>query len=280
VSDRPTHGWCASCKEDSAVDHAGLCLWCGGETEQRTTRGGWKRPDIAGSRYTEAQLQALHIFHVRDGLSLNELGKRTYQAVGYGSHTSAAQAISREWKRLGLKARDRIEQVRKTCTTHGLSPKHGPRPGYGTYKRRVLQGREDQPLCKGVRLQHPRKGEPCERLAMYGSEYCISHDPERRAEVVSIVERARSNMPEREMVAMAPFSAWLQRQHAELGSWKAVADRVGRSVTLVHAYGRGINTATKEPKHEIGRETVEELLAADGTTTFEELYAPALEAAA
>jgi hypothetical protein len=271
MATRPTHGWCSGCKEESAIDNAGTCLWCGGPTEQRRKRGGWKRPDLAGSRYTEDQLRALHLVHIRGEQSINSLAKQTFERVGYKSHHTAAVAISRQWKRLGLKARDRIEATVKASTKHGLAPKHGPRPGYNTYKRRVLRGQEDQPPCGGVRTQPPRKGEPCDARAMHGSEFCFAHDPERREEVEQILVDARLKQYRDEMVPMAPFVAWLRRRRAELGSWSAVADGMGRNISLIHNYGRGL-TSNRQPKEEIGRTTVEELLEADGTATFEDLY--------
>jgi hypothetical protein len=274
-TDRPTHGWCPTCKEDSAIDAAGNCLWCGGPTQQRQqrNRGGWKRPDLAGSRYTEPQLRALHLAHMR-GESLNSLAKQTHQVVGYKTYGSAAAAISRDWKRMGLCARDRVEASVKASTKHGLAPKHGSRPGYGTYKRRVLRGEADRPRCKGIRTQPPRKGEPCESPAMQGSEYCFGHDPERRAEVEQILVDARLRQSDRDMIPMAPFAAWLRRRQRELGTWRAVAESVGRDVTLVNCYGRG-RTTNRQPKGEISRSTVEALLAADGTATFGELYGAA-----
>ena len=279
-SRRPTHGYCPSCREDSAIGFDETCLWCGGPTEQRDVkkRGGWRRPDIAGSRYTEPQLRALHLMHTK-GASINNLAKQSYEKVGYRTHASAAVAISREWKRMGLPVRDRIEQVRKTCTTHGLAPKHGPRPGYGPYKRKVLRGQEDQPACAGVRTQHPRKGEPCDRPAMYGSEYCFVHDPALHDEVVEIAAKMRERQPEVEMVPLAPFATWLRARHAELGGWEAVADRMGRSTSLIHCYAREINTATKQPKTEIGRDLVADLLDTYGGATFTDLYEPAEVAA-
>lgn len=272
MSDRPTHGYCPECREDSAIGFDGSCLWCGGPTQQRSRvkRGGWQRPDLRGAKYTEDQLRVLHLAHER-GESINALAKQTYERVGYKSHGSAASAICREWKRMGLRARDRIEATVRASTKHGLSPKHGPRPGYAAYKRRVLRGEADQPDCIGVRSQPPRKGEPCGRPSMVGSDFCFNHDPDNRDEIEAILVDARLKMPTREMVPMAPFTAWLQQRREDLGSWDAVGESVERSTAAVHRYGNGLGT-DGQPKSEIGRETVEALLEVDGTATFPDLY--------
>jgi hypothetical protein len=277
LADRPTHGWCPSCKEESAIDNAGNCLWCGKATEQRPKRGGWKRPDLQGSRYTEAQLRALHLAHQR-GASINSLAKRTFDKVGYKTPGSAATAIGREWKNMGLKARDRIEQTVLSSTKHGRGGRNRDEGAYRRWFKRT--NGLYRPTCKGVRAQHPRKGEPCQRPAMEGSEFCSSHDPERRKTIKAHLSKMRASAPAREMVPMAPFAAWLQQRREELGSWSAVAEHVERTISLVHCYGRGLDSATKQPKDLIGRSTVEELLEADGTTTFDDLYAAEREAVA
>lgn len=264
-----THRWCGNCREDSAINHSGACLWCGGPTEQRRKRGGWKRPDLRGSRYTKDQLRVLRLAYER-GESINSLAKQTFEVVGYTSHASASRAISREWKRMGLEIRDQATATVQAHIKHGLARKHEPNIGYSAYKRRELRGEPDRPRCKGVRARYPRQGEQCRRPAMRGSEFCSSHDPNRRAEVKEFLARQK---PTREMVPMAPFTAWLRRRHAELGSWEAVGGRINRSLSLAHRYGRGVYGGdSQRPKTEIGRETVVEMLEADGTTAFHELY--------
>jgi hypothetical protein len=122
----------------------GDCPWCGSLTKKRATRkrrGGWKRPDLAGSRYTEAQLRAMHIFHMRDGISINELGRRTFEIAGYKSNHSAAVAISRQWKRLGLSVRDRIEQTVISSTKHGRKRRKQTRAEQNAYRRWLAQQR-------------------------------------------------------------------------------------------------------------------------------------------
>lgn len=267
-----THGWCPTCKEESAIDRNGNCLWCDAPTVELSKRcGGWKRPDLAAKRkVTDIQLQALHRAHMQ-GQSLNSLAKRTYEKLGCASSGAAATAISRGWKRLGLRARDRVEQVRLTCTVHGKAPKHGPRPGYSAYKRRAGLKPPYRPRCKADRKQAPRRGEPCERSALMDSKYCYSHDPRFELERQAYLAKVRARQPRREMVSMAPFAEWLCRRREELGSVKALARSTGISYTLLCRYVKGLDGEGR-PKSTITREGVEAALAADGTATFRELY--------
>lgn len=182
--------WCSSCSEQVSTDADGACLWCGGSTGEKRRPG---RPRT-GSRYTDAQIRVLYKAHIERGLSLNALGKLTHERVGYSNGQSAAMAISRELKLRGLEVRDRIEQVKRTCTVHGMAPKHGPRPGYNRMKK-LAQGWEERPRCAGHRTQYPRKGDPCERPAMEGSRFCYQHDPAKKEARDAHLAKMRESSP-------------------------------------------------------------------------------------
>lgn len=244
--------WCPACREWTALVDSGRCSWCDGPLASK--RGGWKRPDLRGSRFSTAQLCALHRVHVDQGVSINRLAKRVYARAGYSGHHSAAQAISQGWKRLRLPARSRIESSRLASTKHGMAPKHGPRPGYGTYRRQTLAGREDRPRCAGHRTQPPGKGQCCSRPARVGSDYCYSHDPLRALEVQVQVARMRRHQPERDMLPMAPFAAWLWRLAESHGSLTAAIDAHGFS-RIAYRYARGQDSGGRV-KDRIARSTV------------------------
>lgn len=273
MGDRPTHGYCPACAEESAIDGWSRCLWCGGATEQRPKRkkrGGWRRPDLAGSKYTEPQLRALHVAHMR-GASINSLAKQTYEKVGYTSHSSAQNAISREWRRLGLPARDRIEQTVISSTKHGRKRRSNSNADERAYRRwlakqrgwRAQQG-PGQPQCAGVRSQPPRVGERCQRPAMEDSGYCLQHDPAERERVEQIVGRARARQ-EREPLPAAPFVAWLHSLHREHGTWSAVAELVGG------VNRAGVHRLATRPRTTVERRTVERYAEA-AATTVEAIY--------
>lgn len=261
-----THGYCPSCEQNAAIDENCCCLWCGASTEEEREQKPWRKPR---THFTDAQLCALHVMHLR-GASVNQLAKQVYKLVGYKTHNSAHGAIRRGWRGLGLRPLSRIESARRASTKHGLAPKHGPRPGYAKYRRVVLNGEEDR-RCAGVKQHPPHKGDPCDRSPGKGSEFCTKHDPQRRAETMAIIRSARDRLPKPDMVPMAPLTEWLCLRRGQLGTWVAVADSIGKSVSMVHAYGNGLSTAKKEPKEAIGRETVERFLCNAGVR-FEDLY--------
>ena len=190
---RQTHAWCDGCGENSAIDGAGRCLWCGGPT--RTNRGGWRRPDRAAtSLLTEPQVYALHRAHM-EGASIRELGRRVWERIGSASERSAANVICDAFRRHGLPARSRSEATAKANAARRApgSPGTADRAAYKRWSREQAGGRR---LCAGVRLGYPRKGEPCQRWAMRGSDYCLQHDPNRRAEVVATAAAARATTQE------------------------------------------------------------------------------------
>lgn len=256
--------FCRHCDDEVTTGPDNICPFCESNTREKAkpVRGGWSRPDRRGSKYTETQLRALHVAHLR-GRSINALARQTYEQVGYATHGTAANAISRQWKHLGLAARDRIEQAVLSSTKHGRKRRNQTNVEQNAYRRwhakqmgwNALQG-PGRPRCAGVRTQHPDKGGPCERAAMEGSEYCLQHDPARRAEVVSHLEAVRANIPPKRMVPMGPFTQWLMGIHAELGSWREVGAAVGLSISAVHCYGRGLSPTDKQPKHEVGAEVI------------------------
>jgi hypothetical protein len=278
MNDRPTHGWCPTCREDSAVDRACRCLWCGGETEQRrpAKRGGWKRPDLR-SKLTDDQLRALHVAHMQ-GRSINSLAKDIYLRVGYSSHGSCATAISKQWKRLGLSARDRIEQTGRSSTKHGRKRRAQTRAEQNAYRRwlaeqrgwRAIQG-PGRPRCAAVKKQHPGKGDPCQRPALEDSEFCQSHDPRRQLAHQAHMAKLRARRPRKPLVPLEPFAQWCEQRAAELGSNRALAERLGVSASTVSDYIKR-RDGNRRPKTEIGVEVVERCLEAEGSASFDELY--------
>jgi hypothetical protein len=146
------------------------------------------------ARLSDEQLRAAHRLHIAAGLSVRELGRRGWQAWGYATPKSAATALSKGWRRLGLFARDRIEATVKASTVHGHATRAAKArytPEYAEHRKTL---RRQSERCAGVRTQYPRKGERCSRPALIGSEFCWAHDPAREAERVAHLERARSRL--------------------------------------------------------------------------------------
>lgn len=276
-----TADWCPVCEERTALTDAGICPFCDAPLVVKAKRGGWARPDLRGGRYTEAQLRVMYRAHIEQGLSINQLAKRTYKKVGYGSHHSAATRVSEEWRRLGLPARERIEATRLASTTHGHGARDRDEQEYRRFLRdqrgwNSLQG-PGRPNCKGVKRQPPGQGKPCTRHAQEGSEYCYSHDPARELERQATLARMRRRLPAHAMLAMAPFAAWLRALAVEHGSLKQVCDAYAWPYTAACQYVKGRGT-DKQPKELIAQPTVERYAAAAGTTVSAIYQAEAIAA--
>lgn len=278
MSEQATHAYCPACKQESAIDRRGRCLWCEGETEvrQQRKRGGWKRHDLRGSKYTEPQLRGMHVAHMK-GLSLNELARQTFRQVGYGSPGSACAAISREWKRLGLAPRDRIEVTVAVSTKHGRKRRGQSATAERAYRRwmrdqrgwRSLQG-PGRPRCAGVKRQPPGQGEPCNRPAMEGSDYCNAHDPKLELARQAHLGKVRARQKREPSIPAAPLIAWMQRRRDELGTARALSEEIGLNYTLTCRYLKGTDS-NGQPKETIQRATAARLITAAGER-FENVY--------
>lgn len=114
----------------------GVCPWC--DTPLTRRRGGWRRPDTAAKhKLTDEQLRALHLLHVREGVSVRELGRRIYRRAGYRSAKSAAMGVLGGWRRLGLEARPQGEATARANVARRLpgSPGKADRAAYKRWLR-------------------------------------------------------------------------------------------------------------------------------------------------
>ena len=185
--------YCPACRERTGLTERGVCAWC--DTPLTAKRGGG-RPPGAGCRFTDEQLRALHVAHLR-GQSINELAKQVFEQVGYASYGSCATSISAAWKRLGLDARDRIEMTVLKSTKHGRAGRaqqreHGP--DYARYRREQKRknGETHGRRCDALRKHAPRKGQPCSGSALNDSDFCYQHDPRFEADRNAHMMRMRS----------------------------------------------------------------------------------------
>jgi len=126
---------------------------------------------------TDDQVRAIHRIHIEAGVSIRELARQLHARFGYSGEKSMANCLSAAFDSLGLDARDRIEAVRLTCTVHGRATREH-RDQAWTRAGRVRRGEIlDRPMCAAVRVQYPRKGQPCGNRALADSEFCWGHDP-------------------------------------------------------------------------------------------------------
>lgn len=173
-----------------------------------------------------------------------------------------------------MELRDRIEATRLASTTHGRGARDRDEQAYRRFIRDLrgwnsLQG-PGRPTCRGVKTQPPRKGSPCTRHAMEGSDYCYQHDPALADQREGHLVEMRSRQPVVDMLPMAPFSAWLLELLAVEGSMRAVARLLDGPYTALLCYAKGLGS-DKQPKAEISRATVERYAAAAGVTV-DEIY--------
>lgn len=182
--------YCPTCAEYAIDTGATRCAWCDSILERRDEQ---KRR--AYKRRTDAKLTERHVKMAyaayQQGHSLRAIAKRIYEDAGYSSFKSCANALHVAFQREGLPLRNRIAATVKASTTHG----HAPRNDKAGYKRWL---REQDPTklrkCQGVKQSYPDKGRPCERFAQDGKDFCISHDPERRDEVLATAAKARESL--------------------------------------------------------------------------------------
>lgn len=269
--------WCPRCEDWTSLVATGRCAWCGGKLdEQRKRRGGWKRPDLAGGKLSDKQLRALHLAHVHQGMSINALAKQIHERVGYRSHHSAAVCISQGWKRLGLRARDRIEATRLASTTHGQGARDRDEQAYRRFlaaqRGWIALTRPGRPRCSAMKVNPPGAGERCSRPSLTDSEFCQSHDPRRESHRRAHLAHLRARQSRPEMLEMGPFVVWLQRLAAEHGSIRGAARAHGLPVSAFYYYVRGRGTSTTGPKLTIGAATVGRW-ASLAATTVDEIYA-------
>lgn len=144
---------------EDALHHAGVSITdLYPDLEDAAEAGPKPGPPFGfGSKLTDEQVVVLHRLHVERGLSIRELGRRSYRALGYRSWQAAEYGIRRGFIRLGL------ESVRR----HAFA-------------------RNSDRRCARVKAN----GEPCGSFAMHGEDYCWPHHPKnqeearRRADVI------------------------------------------------------------------------------------------------
>lgn len=186
-----THAFCSNCQQESAIDHDGLCLWCGGPTGGKRIKKAGRPPGKYGLIRDE-QLRTLHQMH-QQGLAIRELGRRIWKVAGYSSQKSAAMAISDGFKRLALPARDQSEATGR-ANRERADPDSPSTADRAEYKRWLRKKQGGLRPCQGIKLTYPEKGRPCAHYAAPGSDFCVHHDPARRQEILDRVARARAGL--------------------------------------------------------------------------------------
>lgn len=175
--------WCPTCQDHALTSDTGLCVWCDtpiatphDDTPVRVIQP--KRGNLVA--LTSRQLTEARRLYYQELMSLNQAAKTLLPATRYVSHTSLAQTLSHQFKLHGWPVRGRVEETVRVSTIHGLSPRSGKDPAH-VRALKVARGTVRDVMCAAVRTQYPRKGQPCQRPALAGGDYCHAHDPKRAA---------------------------------------------------------------------------------------------------
>ena len=164
----------------SGADSQSITAWCGAPTREKK-RGGGKPAGVHG-KLSDRHLKALHHFHLEQGISIRELGRRIWEKAGYASPASAAGAIREGFKRLHLPALAREASTTKANERRRLpgSPGTANRKAYKRYLRKKNGGYR---RCQATKTQAPGKGQPCRHFAMADSDFCHVHEPARQRQI-------------------------------------------------------------------------------------------------
>lgn len=219
---------------------------------------------------TEEQLLQARALYA-SGLSLRQVAAQLHPATTYATPNSCAEALYSMFKTRGWKLRPQREVTAARNFKHGRKARGRTNAQETAYRHWLAQQRgwkavqgPGRPICAGVKVQPPGKGNPCEHHAQDESRYCFAHDPKRALQRQAITARMRSKLPQKPMLPAAPFIAWLAVLHAELGTRQAVAAHVGMSVAMAHVYGSGRNNG--RPITRVGVAIVQRAAEHAGTT--------------
>jgi hypothetical protein len=193
-------GWgpiCARCGGSKGLQ-AHTCREC-----RKRQRGGYNRGHRGGGGgrpvHIDEQLLAEARRLYAGGLSIPEVAAQLHPRTGYKTVASCAEALYGHFKRRGWKLRPQREVTAARNHRHGRKSRTQTRAQQNSYRRWLAEQRGWQaiqgpgrPLCKGVRLNPPEKGRPCQRRVLADSEYCYSHDPRRALERRAATARMRA----------------------------------------------------------------------------------------
>lgn len=181
--------YCFGCGADTIVSPRGQCSWC---EEQIMQPPRHKSRYVIGHKsyigteefYAECYQQYL------EERSLRRVAIRVWKQAGYSSLKSCHNSL---WE--AFRARGWMLYTRSyTRTVHGLA-RRGRVDEAHKRRKRIERGEVHGVLCQAERRNHPRRGEPCGRPAMFGEEYCHAHHPKheqwRRDHLAQIRRRKR-----------------------------------------------------------------------------------------
>jgi hypothetical protein len=194
-------GWgptCPRCHGPKGLQ-AHTCRECRGKRP-----GGYSRGRAGGGArpvHIDEELLAEARRLYAGGLSLRLVAAELHPRTGYKTVASCAEALYGHFKRRGWKLRPQREVTAARNYKHGRKRRGQAGKEDAGYRRWLSEQRgwravqaPGRPLCKGVRINPPGKGTPCQRHALADSEYCYSHDPRRALEGQAATTRMRASI--------------------------------------------------------------------------------------
>ena len=278
-----TTTWCPTCKDAVVVDDSLVCAWCDTLTQtsvevtlhhatlgklqytltpEQHSQSALKRSKKA--RYlTDEDIDLARALYQDQAMTMRRVAEELWRQGRGRKHTSpqrVEEALRRAFRRWGYATRSAAQ------SNAGIR----------------FRGK----LCAGTK----RNGKPCGQSATNGSRYCFQHDPdlevarERNAHLARM--RAKRAWVGKQL-PMQPLVAWLAARKQQLAlpvEQRRFRNRDESLTRLSAATGIDPSTLTKwmrfesstgRPKQLITVAKVKEILAADATTTLDELYPPA-----
>lgn len=179
-----TDDWCTTCKQPSTTTNSGLCVWCDTPTINITDPQVVFPPRGPAPLLTDQELAVAADMYYRQGLSLRVVARNLIDGSGYTSQKALTMAVSTQFRLRGWPVNGRVHETRRAKPRRRI---------YSTRRSgRVRRGEIRDVKCVGVRMNYPRRGEPCRLPALAGRRYCRGHDPELREQVTAeLAERRR-----------------------------------------------------------------------------------------
>ena len=179
--------YCPTCEESSLDTGGTRCAWCDGVLVGFTDRPRSRQRRSHGN-LSDAQVDQIYDAYLK-GSSVRDIAKVVWEKLGYANAHTCANSIYYNLDAAGYKLRSNATVLRRRNYRHGMGARDN-KVAYKRWKRR--QDPTKLRKCKGSKLTYPQKGRPCDRYALDGSDYCYQHDPEKRADVLAHVAKARA----------------------------------------------------------------------------------------
>ena len=181
------------------------CPGCGGMKRKQSRQcatcrraNGYRGPDRSLRSHQARHITEELLYEARrlygTGLSLNQVAARIFDRTTYASEASCSNGLHSLFRRRGWKLRPQRAVTAARNYRHGRGGRDRDEGAYRRFLREQGRGYHGayRPTCAGVRKNYPRRGEPCRRPAIEGSDYCVSHEPGRAAAHAEHLARMRA----------------------------------------------------------------------------------------